>query len=545
MASTIHPAAAASARRAPSARAPAAEWIAALRAPECYPHPADALEVIETHISIVVLAGDHAYKIKKPVRLPFLDFSTLEARRRFCLEEVRLNRRTAPDLYLGVVAIGGTARAPRIGGPGPVIEYAVHMRRFPREATFDHLADGRGLEPPMVDALARAVADLHEEAALAGADEPYGTPERVLSDALANFHAIEALEKDAPLLEALERLRGWTLQAHRKLAPLLAERRSDGLVRECHGDLHLGNVAWLGGRAVPFDAIEFDPGLRWIDVMSEVAYTWMDLERHGLHALAARFLEGYLERTGDYPGLRTLRFYAVYRALVRAKVACIRAHQLGGHDPQRAVARADMSAHLGLAQRLCRPPHPAVVLMHGLSGSGKSVVSQRLLEALGAIRLRSDVERKRRFGLPAHARHASAPGTGLYTPREDDLTYGHLAELASWILASGYPVIVDASFLRRSRRDAFRALASATGASFTIVACEAPPAVLRARLAAREAGAADASDAGPAVLEHQMRGAEPLARDEIDHVVRVDTTGSADLTAACAKLARRLHPDRR
>jgi aminoglycoside phosphotransferase family enzyme/predicted kinase len=528
--------------RAAAAPACRSSLVEALRSPACYPHAVDAVSVIETHISYVLLAGEHAYKIKKEVRLPFADFSSLEARRRFCAEEVRLNRRTAPALYLGVVPIAGPAAAPVVGGAGPAIEYAVHMRRFPADALLDALAREGRLTAAHAEALACSVAALHARAERAAPESGYGTPAGVLGDALDNIHDIQALEGTAPLADALESLREWTIAHHRGLAPFLAERHSDGFVRECHGDLHLANVVLVDGAPVPFDAIDFAPRLRWIDVMSEVAFTVMDLERHRAPSLAAVFLNRYLEETGDYAGLRVLRFYAVYRAMVRAKVAGIRACQPGIGAEARRAEEAQLAADVALAQRLARRSRPALILMHGLPGSGKSFVSRRLVESLGAVRIRSDVERKRRHGLGADDRSASPPGAGLYTERENDLTYGRLAELAAWSLGSGRPTVIDAAFLRRGERDAFRALASAAGASFAIARCGAPGALLRERVARREGAAGEASEAGLAVLALQERRIEPLARDEAAHAVDFDTARPGALRAACAALGRRIRP---
>jgi aminoglycoside phosphotransferase family enzyme/predicted kinase len=539
MDSTVVPAVAM--RRAGSGGQRSRALVEALRSPRAFPHPAPAVQVVETHISFVLLAGEHAYKIRKPVRLPFLDFSTLEARRRDCEEELRLNRRTAPGLYLDVVAIAGTPDAPVVCGEGPVLEYAVHMRRFDQEALLDRRAAAGRLTAAEVDALAREVARFHAAAARAGPEGGFATPERVLADALDNFRDIEPHAHTEAAAAALDRLREWTLAEHRALAPFMAGRRNDGFVRECHGDLHLGNVVLLDGVPVPFDCIEFDPRLRWIDVMNEVAFTVMDLERHGLAGLAARFLDAYLAETGDYPGLRLTRFYAVYRAMVRAKVACIRAEQEEARPKRHAPARSELAASLALANRLAHRARPALVLMHGFSGSGKTFVSQGLLEALGAVRLRSDVERKRRHGLKAGERSRSSLAGGLYASREDRLTYARLAELASWVLGAGYPAIVDATFLRRSDRDAFRALASAAGASFSIADCVAPEALLHERLARR---AADASEADAAVLGLQRERAEPLARDEAAHVVTFDTASQEKMREASAALAKRLPPAR-
>ncbi len=515
--------------------------VAGLRSAACYPHPAPDIQVLETHISFVVLAGEYAYKIKKPVSLGFVDFASLQSRRHYCEEELRLNRRTAPGIYLEVVPITGAPHAPVVGGPGPAIEYAVRMRRFPQEALLDRLAREGRLEPRHADGLARALARFHGAAPRVRPENAYGTPGRVLEQALDNFRDIGALERSHAVAESLAALRAWTLAEHAALAPLIAERRAEGFVRECHGDLHLANVVLLDGEPVPFDCLEFDARLRWIDVMSEVAFTVMDFERLGLAPLGARFLDAYLAQTGDYHGLRVLRYYLVYRAMVRAKVACIRAHQLEQEQRGGPAASADLAAHLALAARLARGAHPALILMHGLSGSGKTSVSERIVERLGAVRVRSDIERKRLNGLAPRAASGSAPGAGLYTARENARTYARLAELACWALAAGFPVVVDAAFLERGRRDAFRAIASAAGAPFAIAACEAPVAVLRRRVAARARANSDASEADLAVLDLQHASRKPLMADEAAHAVAVDTVHAAAAGQALAALARRLH----
>lgn len=527
------------ARYSDDALARTARLVEDLRRPSAYPHPAGEVKVFETHISYVLLAGDFAYKIKKPVRLGFLDFSSREARRFFCEEEVRLNRRAAPELYLGVVAIGGDP--PAIGSGAEPLEHAVKMRRFPQENLLDNLAREGRLEPAQVDALARAVARLHATAPRAEAGDGHDSVERAAQPALDNFRDIAALEAGATIQASLGRLREWTLHERDALARRFAVRRIDGFVRECHGDLHLANVVLIDGEPVPYDCIEFDPRMRWIDVMSDVAFTMMDLEHQGQPRLAARFLNAYLEQTGDYAGLRVLRFYLVYRAMVRAKIACIRAHQPGADDLVRASAHAELIARLRLATRLARRAVPLLVLMHGLPGSGKTTAAQLLLEALGAVRLRSDVERKRLHGLAASARSASAPGAGLYSRDESQRTYSHLAVLAHEVLASGFPVVVDAASLSRAERDRFRGVARAAGAAFELATCVASDEILRSRIARRAREASDASEAGLEVLDLQCATCEPLGDDERIHCVILDTGHAAEWQAAAESLARRFH----
>jgi aminoglycoside phosphotransferase family enzyme/predicted kinase len=513
--------------------------IAALRAPACYPHAVDQVELLQTHISCILLAGDYAYKIKKPVNLGFLDFSTLAARRFYCGEELRLNRRTAPGLYLDVIPISGSESAPVLGGGGPAIEYALKMRRFGQDALLDRMARRGALAPQHIDALALGLARFHADIARAGPDLEYGSSARILAPALQNFEQMRELASAKTDLALLVRLGDWTAREHAALAALFDARKREGWVRECHGDLHLGNIALLGGVPTPFDGIEFSADLRWTDVMNEVAFLMMDLIDHHLPRLAFRFLNAYLERSGDYAGLRVLRFYLVYRALVRAKVSCLRAHQPGMAAREQSDIEQEYRRHLHLAERLAAPGHAALLIMHGLSGSGKTTIAQGLAESLGAVRLRSDVERRRLFGLAAGARSGSQLDAGLYAPGASERTYAHLAGLAREVLAAGYPVIVDAAFLRRSWRERFAELARGAGAAFAIAACTASAATLRARVALRERAGGDASEAGLAVLERQFVTAEPLAADESAHALAIDAEHSVGAPEAAA-LAQRL-----
>jgi aminoglycoside phosphotransferase family enzyme/predicted kinase len=513
--------------------------IAALRAPACYPHVVEQVELLQTHISCILLAGNYAYKIKKPVNLGFLDFSTLAARRFYCEEELRLNRRTAPGLYLDVIPISGSESAPVLGGGGPAIEYTLRMRRFGQDALLDRMARRGALAPQHIDALALGLARFHEGIERAGPEREFGSAGRILAPALQNFEQMRELVSAKTDLALLARLGDWTAREHAALAAAFEARKREGWVRECHGDLHLGNIALLDGVPTPFDGIEFSADLRWTDVMNEVAFLMMDLFDHRLPRLAFRFLNAYLERTGDYAGLRVLRFYLVYRALVRAKVSCMRAHQAGMAAREQSEIEQEYRRHLHLAERLAAPRHAALLIMHGLSGSGKTTIAQGLLEALGAVRLRSDVERKRLFGLAAEARSDSGLDAGLYAPGASERTYAHLAGLARELLAARYPVIVDAAFLRRSWRDRFAELARGAGAAFAIAACTVPPATLRARVALRERAARDASEAGLAVLERQLATEEPLAADETAHALAIDAERGAGPPEAAA-LAQRL-----
>ena len=486
----------------------------ALLEPRCYPHAAPAVRCIETHISWVFLAGEHAYKVKKPVDLGFLDFRTLEARRRCCEEELRLNRRTAPGIYLGVVPVTGREDAPAMGGEGEAIDYAVHMRRFDDGALALEIARAGGLGEAEADALAGMTAAFHASLVPAAVESTFGTPAQVVAPAMQNVDQVEALAAGAADRAGLERMRAWTGREAQRLAGVFEARRRHGFVRECHGDLHLGNIAWIAGRPVAFDGIEFNAGFRWIDVANEVAFLFMDLVDRRLAPLAWRFLNGYLERTGDTGLLREFAFYCAYRAMVRAKIACIRASDAGAGEKVREAALAEYHDYLALAGRFATGTRRAVVLMHGLSGSGKSTVARALAMRAGAVVVRSDVERKRLHGLAAAARSGSAQDAGIYDAASTAATYARLEAVVEDAVAGGAPVIVDAAFLRRADRDAFHALAVRLGAAFRIVACEVAPPELRRRILEREQQGRDPSEAGVQVLEQQLRTVEALGEDE-------------------------------
>jgi aminoglycoside phosphotransferase family enzyme/predicted kinase len=514
-------------------------FIEALHDPACYPHPVTTVAVVETHISWVLLTGPYAYKIKKPVALGFLDFSTLTKRRDYCEAELRLNRRLAPSLYLEIVAITGTPAQPRLGGPGEPFEYAVKMVQFPQEAQLDRMLARGTLRPDHIDALAQELAGFHARITVADTDSRFGAPEQVYHPMKENFDQIRP-RVASPFHPQLERLQTWSECAHARLTPALIARRCDGFIRECHGDAHLGNMAWLDDKVVIFDCLEFNENLRWIDVMSEVAFTAMDLDDRERPDLARRFLNDYLEHSGDYAALELLRFYQVYRALVRAKVAVIRLNQAGLSTEERGQIDRQYRSYADLAERYTQTVAPALLITHGLSGAGKTSVSQGLVEGLGAVRLRSDIERKRLHGLAAQDRSHSGLDRGLYTAGASEQTYQRLAQLARTVLASGFPVIVDATFLKHSQRIVFLNLAETLHVPFAILDVHAPEATLRARIGARERVGADASEATGAVLERQLAIREPLTSQELACSMSVDGENPPTLTQLRQQLERRL-----
>jgi uncharacterized protein len=487
--------------------------IRSLTDPALHGESCTQVRVIETHISYVLLTGQLAYKIKKPVNLGFLDFTTLPMRHFYCERELELNRRLAPAIYLRVVAITGTIDHPRIGGDGLALEYAVQMREFPQEGLLTHVLERGDLHATHIDALASAVAAFHVAAPVAGVGSRFGSAVTIRDLAIENFTEIDPLVDDEADRRSLADLRSWTEREHARRAREFMERQRRGLVRECHGDLHLGNIALVDGNVTIFDCIEFNEDMRWSDVMADVAFLIMDLQDRGNPEFAARFLNAYLERTGDYDGTQVLRFYIVYRAMVRAKVAYMRASQ-APDAATRQTKIAECRDYLHLAQRCATLATPAILITHGPTGSGKTTGAQSLVESMGAVRIRTDVERKRLHGLQSDARSGSALNAGLYSAAETERTYAAIAAHVRAVVSAGYPVIADGTFLRADQRQRFRMLAAELKAPFAIVDFAAPADTLRARVERRRLAARDASEADVHVLEHQLQTAEALTASE-------------------------------
>jgi uncharacterized protein len=480
------------------------------------------LPIVETHISYVLLDGTHAYKVKKAVDLEFLDFTTLELRRFYCQEELRLNRPLAPSIYLDVVPIAGTLDAPVLEGTGSPLEYAVKMRQFDQDGLLSRVLARDELTSERVDEIAAEVASFHARTDRAGDDAAFGGPELVVGPARQNFSQILEVLRDPTDLVNLERLHAWTDDEAERCLDAFRSRKRDGFVRECHGDLHLGNIALIDDKVTLFDCIEFNASMRWIDVMSDVAFLVMDLRDRKRPDLAARFLNAYLEQTGDYAGLVVLRFYVAYRALVRAKIAILRlAQTVGNGNGGRQRLIDEYRGYLALAiaasgqQVDSAQERPSLIITHGVTGSGKTTRAQAVVDSIGAIRIRSDVERKRLSGLQPLARTASSTGEGLYTEERDRQTYERLAALARTVLMAGYSAIVDAAFLQRWQRDLLKDVAIGLKMPFRIADCSAPGPILRDRVAKRRERGRDASEATIDVLEYQLAHADPLSSEEL------------------------------
>ena len=488
-----------------------------------FPHAVEHLELIETHISWVILTGKLAYKIKKPVDLGFLDFTRLAQRKHFCEEELRLNQRTAPDIYLDVVPIAATAQGLRVGRE-PAIEYAVRMRQFPGEARLDRqLECGRLTAHDMLTAAA-VIAGFHESLPAKPTEHPAVEITRASHYALDNFAQIRAAPGADPFHSLLPQLETWTRFQLELLKPVFKDRATGGFIREGHGDLHLANMLKLENRIVLFDCLEFDPELRWLDLMNDVAFFAMDLMAHGREDLAYIFLNSYLEQTGDYPGIAVLRFYLVYRCLVRAKVAALQSSSKTGRYLELADSLVDHSVT------------PRLFLMHGFSGAGKSWLSSRLVGALGAIRVRSDLERKRMHGLSINQSSASGIETGLYDATNTERTYERLARYCEIGLRAGFSMIADAAFLHQPQRQRFVDQAKQVQAKLYILDCTAPPATLRERIRQRASDPLNASEADLMVLERQLAQHDALTEHEEQFVIRVAMDEAHDFAGLLRQL---------
>ena len=496
------------------------------------------VQVFETHISWVLVAGDHAYKLKKAVRFDFADLSTLALRRFYCEEELRLNARLAPELYLAVVPVYGPPDHAALTGHGEPIEYAVKMRAFPQQALWSWRLQHGLLSDLEIDALADRLADFHEHAAIAPANSPWCTPAAL--EAIAD-ETLLAIARLAPSPEArgdADRLLAWERLQRARLADVFAARKMSGQVRECHGDLHSANILTLGDQVQAFDGIDFNESLRWIDVMNDLAFACMDLRFRKRGELAARLLNRYHERTGDYSGLAVFRYYETHRALIRCKVALLRAAQCTPGSADAAEAMQQAMDYLGFASSRIAPAKPALIITHGFSGCGKSTVARQLVERLDAVQLRSDVERKRMHGIPQEV----SAGAGIYGADATRHTYARLQELAVQAVRAGTTAIVDATFLRMEQRQTFRHLAKTLGVPFLILDIRASTSVMRSRIAYRQRQqhvGRDASDAGIDTLERQLSDHDPFSEDELAQVLVIDTESGAGMEAVPGALGTR------
>ena len=476
-------------------------------------------ELIETHASWIFLSGDHAYKMKKPVNFGFLDFSSHAKRHFFCTEELRLNHRFAPALYLEVIPVGGSSDRPLLNQE-PAQAYLVKMRRFPQENQLDRMLAAGRLNVSALIAFAESIAAVHLQAETADPQSRFGTPARIIEPVRQNFEQIRSALPDKVSLQTIDNIDDWSEATFSNLQPILLARREEGFIRECHGDMHLANMAWFHDQPLLFDCIEFNENLRWIDTINDIAFLVMDLDDRGQHQYAWAFLNAYLRHTGDYGGLMLLRFYQVYRAMVRAKVLCLRLRQTGLSAQEQREDLEQFETYLALAKRYTQTQPQQLIITHGLSGSGKTTFVNELAPHIGAVCIHSDLERKRLHQLEGS--QSSAIKQGIYSAAANTKTYDHLIQLADSILAAGFNAIVDATFIRQADRQQIAQLATRRQCPLKILDFQLHEELFRQRIKQRVKQGGSLSDADELVLDFQLTHVEPLTAAEKHISIAID-----------------------
>jgi aminoglycoside phosphotransferase family enzyme/predicted kinase len=505
--------------------------LSELNRPEQYPHATHAIEWRETHISWVILTGPFAYKIKKPVNFGFLDFSTQALRKRYCEEEIRLNRRTAPDLYLGVIPLYRCDGEFNFCGVGEIVDYAVKMKQFDPDSLLLNKLPDNDLGADFFQSLGYQLADFHEHAETCLLDKDFGNAESVWYPVSENIQQIRPHLEAADDRKILGNISSWSETGFSGLTATFEQRKSAGMIRECHGDLHLGNIAVINSKPVLFDCIEFNDRFRWIDVASDLAFLIMDMQFHGYADQASRLLNSYLEYSFDYELIPVLRFYLVYRAMVRAKVAVLRLSEGGLSQQERKQTLQVYRSYAHFAVQKMVSPLPFVVITCGVSGSGKSTFARLLAARTDAIQIRSDVMRKHLVKLKPLQNSAELDPenkNALYTEDHSRNTFSKLQTLAENIVGWGAPVIVDATFLKYSHRKDFLYLANRLNVPFVIVFLDVSESELIQRIQARQRIGCDASEADVGVMQQQLSIRETFQPQEIDCVINVEPCSETD-----------------
>lgn len=499
--------------------------LKSLLQPGAYPDPVKEVQLIQTHVSWIFLAGEFAFKVKKPVDFGFLNFSTLDRRMFYCQEEVRLNRRLCPEIYLGVIPLRKAGGGLSFTGDGTVVDYAVKMVRLPAERMADRLLAVGELTGDDVTRIATEVAEFHRKAERSGEINGYGSLESIGRNWDENFRHVEAFVGITIGRSDLRMLRGWVGEFMAAKAGLFAARIDDGFIRDCDGDIHLENIC-LTDRVYIFDCIEFNNRFRYSDTAADIAFLLMDLESRGRRDLADLFLNQYLADSGDRGALPLIPFYKTSRAVVRGKVESLRLKDptIPDGEKQAARERAVRYFHLARGYVLRERLVASVIVICGLSGSGKSTIATELGLQLGLDVLSSDILRKELAGIPPLQRMIDGDEGGLYTTARNEATYGELMARADRYLAAGKSVIVDATFRRSEDRQVLRRLADAHGVALHLFLVECAEKIVRQRLGERVRQDRSVSDADWGVYLQQKKEFEPLMEREAG--VTVDGTAS-------------------
>lgn len=496
-----------------------AHLIEALSKPAAYPVPAEKVELRHTHISVVFLVGDYVYKIKKPVELGFLDFSTLEKRRHFCEEEVRLNCRLAPDVYLGVVPVNSIGTTIKVEGTGEIVEWAVKMKRLPDKATLEYRLERHDVDVEAVEALARKIAAFHAHAEAGPHIAAYSRFEVVAANARENFEQ-SALQVGAEVSgDVFARLQALTEEVLHRHRDRIDRRAKRGVARDTHGDLRLEHVYYLSEHKSPadiaiIDCVEFNERLRFADPIADMAFLVMELGFHGRSDLAGAFTDAYFQASGDDEGRMLVSFYSSYRAAVRAKVEGLKVAMAEIPEVQRAAAREKAMGYWLMALEELEQPNrkPCLVLVAGLPGTGKSTLAADLAERGGFSVIRSDVVRKQLAEVSGKSQGSQPFGEGHYAPDWNDRTYAECLRQAEKLLFEGKRVVVDASFREEAPRRAFLEAAVRWKVPAVFLLCQADSNVVRRRLANRRNDASDADWSIHLSIAESWEEASPLTK---------------------------------
>lgn len=504
-----------------------------MSAPGFYGPGVDGVEVMQTHISRVFLAGPDVYKVKKPVRFSFLDFSTLERRRHFCDEEVRLNRRLAPDVYLGVVGLRETDEAFGFcdADDPEACEVAVRMRRLPAERFLPALLARGEVDVATIDTIVARLVAFHRDADAGPEVRAAGEPSVLTRQMRDDFDEMDRFRDVTIAAREDDRIRRFCLDGVARREAQLRRRIGEGRVRDGHGDLHAEHVCLRtpadGGLAI-FDCIEFNPAFRRRDVAGEIAFLAMDLDYRGFPELAQHVVSRYAADAGDPELPELIPLFACHRAYIRGKVDSLKAEEAEVDEADRERAKESACRHFALAYRYTWRETPVLLVVGGLSGTGKSTLARRLAERLGFAHIASDGVRKELAGLAPTDRVGAGDEPWLYGPDMSRRTYKELYGRGEALLAAGTGVVLDATFQRRIHRERARAVAERVGVPVLSVECTAPEEVVVQRLRARAVANDDPSDADERVYREQLRAYEAYSEDERSSYVRVDTEGGID-----------------
>lgn len=490
--------------------------LKSLLKPEAYPEPTHSVELLQTHVSWIFLTDKHAFKVKKPVNFGFLNFSTIDRRRFYCNEEVRLNRRLCPDIYEGVVEMRKASGGAAFHGDGPVIDYAVKMKRLPAERMLDKLVNNNQISVAEMQKVARIIANFHQSAPTSPAIAEFGQLDRIMFNWQENFEQVFPFEDTTLSAVEREQIKAWVSSFAAENADLFRRRVDEGFIRECDGDIHLENICMTDDSVYIFDCIEFNERFRYCDTAADVAFLLMDLDFHGRHDLAGEVVTTYLETSGDTAMMALIDYYKLYRAFVRGKVESLRLIDSGINHQEQERARKKAIRYFRLARGYIerRRLRPTLFITCGLMGSGKSTLTAQLSFELGIASFNSDTVRKQLAGISTDAPVPDAYGEGLYTIQANNATYAELLRLAEAELAAGRSVIIDATFKRKDDRSRFAALAKRYTASFTILHVTCNELENRRRLAERATSGRSVSDGRAELLESQQQEFEAPTMEE-------------------------------